>query len=286
MHRNDPTPAPDWLVKTASPDPAARTFSGELAPKSDRSRREVWQPLPLALEPTPVKTARSPKKSASGAAKRPLVFTEAEFAAALDAVSRNVQDQATLAEQAGRAALETRALICIAEALAAGEPAQQRLTDRAAMQLVEIFVEALQALRPGLDRSMLADALEQVLKSAMTEIGRAETVEIRIADSQIGALEPKLTRICRDAGINRPLTIIGDTELKAGQADVVWRHGRATLQTDAMMDAVLETLRSWLVDNADDECRIIGSAPMPERSDPDDAETEQLQPLSQPLEVP
>lgn len=174
----------------------------------------------------------------------PALFSQAELAAArlegFDEGRAAGLAEAAAAREAAQTASEISALGVIVTAMADSRSEAAQAADVAAEALAKTLVAAMQSVMPELiQRSALGEVgamLNHVLPGLSREPAVRIEVPVAIADAILAALVP-LEQELRDK-----ISVVGVSELKAGDARVSWASGHAVRRPAEVWQAVMEAL--------------------------------------------
>ncbi|MEO1017448.1 MAG: hypothetical protein AAFY56_07120 [Pseudomonadota bacterium] len=237
--------SPDWL---AAQPPGGDTDAGSdptPAAGPPGSINQRWQPELLSPHGATENTT-SLDMFAAKARHRPLLFREDELDWALEAIVPAIRDDAVQAAVTAEMVAQHGMLEQIAAAIAQNETSQREFIGETARELIGAFADAIESMRSGLEGQILFHSLEPLILQHLERSSQAEAIEIRIAPDRAAWLESKLAEAGAAAGINQALTIKGETGLAPGRAELHWQCGHAVCGADGVVDAVLQTLRSWI----------------------------------------
>lgn len=245
------TPRPEWLTPGASGTARRPWIAGEPALSPAGGAARSWDLAPLRARNDPLAEPQPPEQIAASARFVSLLFREAEIDQALEAVASRMHAEGALAAQTDEMMAQRALLEQILAGLADGSQAQSRMIEQTVQELIAVFLKALEALKPDLEKDLLRHALEPLILDNLQRSGQADAVEIQVAEEQVVWLEQCLEGAAAQAGVNQALTIIGETGLAPGEARIRWRRGHAVCDATGVIETVLATLRSGLLGSGD-----------------------------------
>lgn len=127
--------------------------------------------------------------------------------------------------RAEREELAARTLPVIAQALQGLGPLCARLERQAFGWALTAALAMVRKLYPSLERMQGLAEIEQMAVDALHDLDEEPRVVLRLPDSLVDEIRPKLTELCRQAGFGGRLLLIADETLGPGDCRLEWADG-------------------------------------------------------------
>jgi flagellar assembly protein FliH len=121
---------------------------------------------------------------------------------------------------------------------------------RAAKDAVTIAAAMARKLLPRLYRERACSELEELISSVLARIGDEPKVIVSIAPALLGELAPVIEASAAARGLEKQLTVLGDSTLEEGDCRIDWSGGGIIRDHTLLWREIDEVLAECIVDDA------------------------------------
>ncbi|MFZ5789662.1 MAG: hypothetical protein ACOY3L_03085 [Pseudomonadota bacterium] len=166
--------------------------------------------------------APSPTQAARAAAPR---FTEADLKQAREDGFAAGRSAGRAEARAEREELAARTLPVIAQALQGFGSMCERIERQTLNWALTAALAMVRKLYPSLERMQGLAEIERMAIDALRDLDEEPRVVLRLPDTLIDEIKPKVTELCRQAGFGGRLLLIADETLGPGDCRLEWADG-------------------------------------------------------------
>jgi flagellar assembly protein FliH len=152
-------------------------------------------------------------------------FTEADLEQAREEAFAAGRSAGRAEARAEREELAARTLPAVAQALQGFGPMCERIERQTLNWALQAALAMVRKLYPSLERMQGLIEIEQMAIDALRDLDEEPRVVLRLPDSLIDEIKPKVTELCRQAGFGGRLLLIADETLGPGDCRLEWADG-------------------------------------------------------------